>query len=49
VVDGSQSTTVNGTEFDPENVSGSVLGNPKNDLNKYATYAPYNFDYIARK
>ncbi|TGM58042.1 hypothetical protein [Leptospira vanthielii] len=49
VVDGSQSTTVNGTEFDPEDVENSVLGDPKNGLNKYAEYAPYNFDYIARK
>ncbi len=49
VVDGSESTTVNGTEFDPENVSGSVLGDINNDLNVYKKYPPYNFDYISSK
>jgi hypothetical protein len=49
VVDGSQSTTVNGTEFDPYDIKTSVLGNPGHNLNDYKDYAPYNFDYIARK
>ncbi|WP_167881995.1 hypothetical protein [Leptospira bouyouniensis] len=49
VVDVSSSQRVNGTEFDPYNVGGSVLGNPIHDLNDYANYAPYNFDYIKRK
>lgn len=49
VVDGSSSTKVNGTEFDPYDVAGSVLGNPKDDLNVYKAYPPYNFDYVKGK
>ncbi|MCW7457672.1 hypothetical protein ND856_09860 [Leptospira bandrabouensis] len=49
VVDGSSSTRVNGTTFDPYNVAGSVLGDPRDPLNDYAKHPPYNFDYIEGK